>query len=86
MGRNGATGPEPIDWSQVDQWAVDLVVNEGVLMSLNRYERLVACGTMHDKGIKQERIAMVLRTDDKDVEAMLRRWSRPATRRQLVSQ
>lgn len=68
--------PEPFDPMCVDQWAVNLVVREGVRMNLNEHERVVAAVQMRDTGIKAPEIADRMRCTVKDVEALWRRWAR----------
>lgn len=68
--------PEPFDMQQVDEWAVGLVVKEGVRMNLNSHERVVAAVQMRDMGIKAPEIADRMRCTIKDVEALWRRWAR----------
>lgn len=70
--------PEPLDLQQVDEWAVRLVVREGVKMNLNVHEQVVAAAQMRDLGIKAPEIADRMRCRVKDVEAMWRRWGRVA--------
>lgn len=68
--------PEPLDLQQVDEWAVRLVVNEGVKMNLNCHEQVVAAVKMRDSGIKAPEIADRMRCTVKDIQAMWRRWDR----------
>lgn len=68
--------PEPFDIKQVDEWAVRLVVREGVKMNLNVHEQVVAAAQMRDMGIKAPEIADRMRCSIKDVQAMWRRWDR----------
>jgi len=71
--------PEPLDLNQVDEWAVKLVVHEGVKMNLNSHERVVASVQMRDLGIQATEIADRMRCSVKDVQAYWRRWSRVGT-------
>ena len=68
--------PEPLDMRQVDEWAVRLVVHEGVKMNLNTHSQVVAAVQMRNNGIKAPEIADRMRCSIKDVQAMWRRWDR----------
>lgn len=70
--------PEPFDIKQVDEWAVRLVVREGVRMNLNPHEQVVAAASMRDTGIKAPEIADRMRCSIRDVQALWRRWDRVA--------
>lgn len=74
-----------IDLSQVDEWAVGLVVREGVLMNLSIPEKMVAIREMTKLGISQAEQASRLRTNIAEIECLKQRLVRIKKRKQSVS-
>jgi hypothetical protein len=63
----------PIDMSEVDHWAVNIVVREHVRMNLNYTEKLVALKGLKRQKLSDERICDILRVPQKELDAMVRR-------------
>lgn len=72
--------PEPFDLESVDEWAVKIVVKEGVFVRLNPTEKIIATVLLRDDGMRAPAIADRLHVDPKDIEAMIRRWERVGKR------
>lgn len=73
--------PQRIDLSNVDHWAVDTVVTEGVRMKLSEAEYVLAAAKLRNQGKTQEQIADRLHVSYRKAEALMRR----AERNELVS-
>lgn len=81
-------GPKVLDLEKVDEWAVGLVVREGVLMNLSRDEATIAVGRMREMGLPHQVVTARLRITVTQMEAMERRYRRffkIDTQRQRVS-
>ena len=69
---------EELDLDSVDQWAIDLVINEGIWMNLSYCEMIVAVRQLTDRGLSASEVAEKLRCTQVDVFNIKRRWSRLA--------
>lgn len=79
-------GPPPPDFAEVDEWAINLVVSEGIWMNLSDVETVMAAGRLREKRMNSEHptdtrciaeyIADTLHVSVLTVEALLRRWDR----------
>lgn len=63
----GNRGMDDVDYSDIDTWAVEVVVYEHKWMALPLAERVVAAVTLADKGWLPQRIANLLRVSDRAV-------------------
>jgi hypothetical protein len=67
---------EVFDPDSVDEWAVDLVVKEGVLMNLNYSEKLVAAGRMSRKKMSWSKMRARLRVSEEELMSLTKRATR----------
>jgi len=67
---------EVFDPESVDEWAVDLVVKEGVLMNLNYSEKLVAAGRMSRKKMRWSEMTSRLRVSEEELMSLVKRAGR----------
>lgn len=67
---------ETLDFDNVDRWAINLVVHEGVRMNLSYTEQIIAVSEMNRQRLRVQEMADRLRCSTTDVEAMLARARR----------
>lgn len=61
---------------EIDEWAVDLVVKEGVQMNLNYSEKVVAVGRMTRKKMRGAEITARLRINDRELNTLVQQSGR----------